>query len=89
MAKKLTVPQSGTTPISSPLDNMLHSTPAPIVAAPIEAAPIEEPKASSKKRTSINLDEAIYTEFKVYCAKNGKSISGLIEQAMIDIMANR
>lgn len=84
MAKKLTVPQSGTTPISSPLDNMLHSTPAPIVAAPIEA-----PKASSKKRTSINLDEAIYTEFKVYCAKNGKSISGLIEQAMIDIMANR
>ena len=84
MAKKLTVPQSGTTPISSPLDNMLHSTPAPIVTAPIEA-----PKASSKKRTSINLDEAIYTEFKVYCAKNGKSISGLIEQAMVDIMANR
>lgn len=79
MAKKLTVPQSGTTPISSPLDNMLQSTPAPI----------EAPKASSKKRTSINLDEAIYTEFKVYCAKNGKSISGLIEQAMIDIMANR
>ena len=30
-----------------------------------------------------------YTDFKVYCAKNGKSISGLIEQAMIDIMENR
>lgn len=84
MAKKLTVPQSGTTPISSPLDNMLHSTPVPIVAAPIEA-----PKASSKKRTSINLDEAIYTEFKVYCAKNGKSISGLIEEAMVNIMNGR
>lgn len=84
MAKKLTVPQSGTTPISSPLDNMLHSTPAPIVAAPIET-----PKTTSKKRTSINLDESIYTDFKVYCAKNGKSISGLIEQAMVDIMANR
>lgn len=84
MAKKLTVPQSGTTPISSPLDNMLHSSPTTIVVAPVET-----PKASSKKRTSINLDESIYTEFKVYCAKNGKSISGLIEQAMIDIMANR
>lgn len=84
MAKKLTVPQSGTTPVSSPLDNMLHSSPAPIVAAPVEA-----PKASLKKRTSINLDESIYTDFKVYCAKNGKSISGLIEQAMINIMTNR
>lgn len=84
MAKKLTVPPSGTTPISSPLDNMLHATPAPIVATPIEAT-----KTNSKKRTSINLDESIYTNFKVYCAKNGKSISGLIEQAMADIMANR
>lgn len=85
MAKKLVVPQSGTTPAPSPLDNMLHASTAP-VAAPVVAA---AQKASNKKRTSINLDENIYTDFKVYCAKNGKSISGLIEQAMIDIMANR
>lgn len=85
MAKKLVVPQSGTTPAPSPLDNMLH-TGAAIVVAPVVAA---APRASNKKRTSINLDESIYTDFKVYCAKNGKSISSLIEQAMIDIMANR
>lgn len=85
MAKKLVVPQSGTTPAPSPLENMLHSSAAP-VAAPVVAA---TPKASNKKRTSINLDENIYTEFKVYCAKNGKSISGLIEEAMVNIMNGR
>lgn len=85
MAKKLVVPQSGTTPAPSPLENMLHSSAAP-VAAPVVAA---APKASNKKRTSINLDENIYTEFKVYCAKNGKSISGLIEEAMVNIMNGR
>lgn len=85
MAKKLVVPQSGTTPAPSPLDNMLHASAAP-VAAPVVAA---AQKASNKKRTSINLDENIYTDFKVYCAKNGKSISGLIEEAMVNIMNGR
>ncbi|MDY4732279.1 MAG: plasmid partition protein ParG [Prevotella sp.] len=85
MAKKLVVPQSGTTPAPSPLDNMLHASAAP-VAAPVVAA---AQKVSNKKRTSINLDENIYTDFKVYCAKNGKSISGLIEEAMVNIMNGR
>ena len=85
MAKKLVVPQSGTTPAPSPLDNMLNTSAAP-VAAPVVAA---AQKASNKKRTSINLDENIYTDFKVYCAKNGKSISGLIEEAMVNIMNGR
>lgn len=85
MAKKLVVSQSGTTPAPSPLDNMLHTSAAHIDAPVVVTAP----KVSNKKRTSINLDENIYTDFKVYCAKNGKSIFGLIEQAMIDIMENR
>lgn len=85
MAKKLVVPQSGTTPAPSPLDNMLHTSAAHIDAPVV----VTTPKVSNKKRISINLDENIYTDFKVYCAKNGKSISGLIEQAMIDIMENR
>lgn len=85
MAKKLVVPQSGTTPAPSPLDNMLHTSAAPVAAPVVTAAP----KASNKKRTSINLDENIYTDFKVYCVKNGKSISGLLEQAMVDIMNGR
>lgn len=88
MAKKtLTVPQSGTTPMASPLDNMLKA-PA-VLPENIEVETIELPKATTKKRTSINLDESIYTEFKVYCVKNGKSISGLLEQAMVDIMNGR
>ena len=48
-----------------------------------------EKEEANKKRTSINLDENIYTDFKVYCAKNGKSISGLIEEAMVNIMNGR
>ena len=64
---------------------MLHAS-AATVAAPVVAA---AKKASNKKRTSINLDENIYTDFKVYCAKNGKSISGLIEEAMVNIMNSR
>lgn len=57
MAKKLVVPQSGTTPAPSPLDNMLHTSAAHIDAPVVVTAP----KVSNKKRTSILMRISIRT----------------------------
>ena len=87
MAKKsLKVPQTGTQPAATPLDNMFSSA-AP--TAPMNAtAPAQKPDGN-KARTSFNLDQDIYQKFKVYCVQNGKSISGVIEEAMVNIMNGR
>lgn len=88
MTKKiLKVPQNGTQPAASPLDNMFSSATAP---APMKApiAPAQKTD-NNKARTSFNLDQDIYQKFKVYCVQNGKSISGVIEEAMVNIMNGR
>ena len=88
MAKKtLKVPQNGTQPAATPLDNMFSSVAAP---APVKApvAPAQKTE-DNKARTSFNLDQDIYQKFKVYCVQNGKSISGVIEEAMVNILNGR
>lgn len=69
--KHLTVPQNGTQPavIPSPIDNMLSgvSTSDP------------EPKVSSKRPTSFNIDTELLSQFKAQCATKGKSMSSVIE----------
>lgn len=88
MAKKtLKVPQNGTQPAATPLDNMFSSAAASATAkAPVTQA---QKTDGNKARTSFNLDQDIYQKFKVYCVQNGKSISGIIEEAMVNIMNGR
>lgn len=57
---------------NTPLQNMVTGT---------SVSPI-----STKKRTSINLDAVLYEQFKTYCKKNHYSISGLLEDAIKNIM---
>lgn len=85
MAKiSLKVPQTGTQPAATPLENMF----SPAAAMTKTPAATQKPEGN-KARTSFNLDQDIYQKFKVYCVQNGKSVSGVIEEAMINIMNGR
>ena len=75
MAKKtLTMPQSGTTPVS-PLKAMTH---------PTEPA-VETKKSSSEqenKRTTIVINPDTYRKFKAYAAESGQTVTSLINEFM-------
>lgn len=79
MAKKtLTMPQSGTTPVS-PLKAMTHPT----------GPAVETKKSSSEqenKRTTIVINPETYRKFKVYAAQHDTTITALLNQAMRDIL---
>ena len=80
MAKKtLTMPQSGTTPVS-PLKAMTH---------PTEPA-VETKKSSSEqenKRTTIVINPETYRKFKAYAAESGQTGTSLINEFMEQTLA--
>ena len=80
MAKKtLTMPQSGTTPVS-PLKAMTHP-PEPVV---------ETKKSSSEqenKRTTIVITPEIYRKFQAYAAESGQTVTALINEFMEQTLA--
>lgn len=80
MAKKtLTMPQSGTTPVS-PLKAMTH---------PTEPA-VETKKSSSEqenKRTTIVINPETYRKFKAYAAESGQTVTSLINEFMEQTLA--
>ena len=80
MAKKtLTMPQSGTTPVS-PLKAMTH---------PTEPA-VETKKSSSEqenKRTTIVINPETYRKFKAYAAETGQTVTALINEFMEQTLA--
>lgn len=80
MAKKtLTMPQSGTTPVS-PLKAMTH---------PTEPA-VDTKKSSSEqenKRTTIVINPETYRKFKAYAAESGQTVTSLINEFMEQTLA--
>ena len=80
MAKKtLTMPQSGTTPVS-PLKAMTH---------PTEPA-VDTKKSSSEqenKRTTIVINPETYRKFKAYAAEIGQTVTALINEFMEQTLA--
>lgn len=76
MAKKLTMPQAGTTPIS-PLKAMTHRT-----------EPVAETKAAEEnKRTTIVINPETYRKFKAYAAESGQTVTSLINEFMEQTLA--
>ena len=74
MAKKLTMPQAGTTPVS-PLRAMTHPT----------EPTVETKKGSSEqenKRTTIVINPDTYRKFKAYAAESGQTVTSLINEFM-------
>ena len=76
MAKKLTMPQAGTTPVS-PLKAMTHP-----------AEPVMETKMSEEnKRTTIVINPETYRKFKAYAAETGQTVTSLINDFMEKTLA--
>ena len=74
MAKKLTMPQAGTTPVS-PLKAMTHPT----------DPTVETKKGVSEqenKRTTIVINPDTYRKFKAYAAESGQTVTSLINEFM-------
>lgn len=74
MAKKLTMPQAGTTPVS-PLKAMTHPT----------EPTVETKKVTSEqenKRTTIVINPDTYRKFKAYAAESGQTVTSLINEFM-------
>lgn len=78
MAKKLTMPQAGTTPVS-PLKAMTHP-----------AEPVVETKkemSEENKRTTIVINPETYRKFKAYAAETGQTVTSLINDFMEKTLA--
>ena len=79
MAKKLTMPQAGTTPVS-PLKAMTHPT----------EPTVKTKKGSSEqenKRTTIVINPDTYRKFKAYAAESGQTVTSLINEFMEQTLA--
>lgn len=79
MAKKLTMPQVGTTPVS-PLKAMTHPT----------ESTVETKKGSSEqenKRTTIVVNPDTYRKFKAYAAETGQTVTALMNDFMEQTLA--
>ena len=81
MAKKaIKVPQSGTAPAASPLQNMIHH------AAEPEPAQLPATEAGEKKeentRTTVVINPTLFRQFKSRAALENKTLSSLFNQFM-------
>ena len=79
MAKKLTMPQAGTTPVS-PLKAMTHPT----------EPTVETKKGASEqenKRTTIVINPDTYRKVKAYAAESGQTVTSLINEFMEQTLA--
>lgn len=78
MAKKtLQVPQTGTQPASipTPMENMLSGV-----------APAAERLASPKKAVNFLCDPQLFKAFKLYCTRNGLTMTSVLENAMTQVI---
>ena len=75
--KILTVPQNGTQPaeIKTPMDNMISGTAVK--------------KSSTKRPTSFSLDPEILIQFKAGCVHQGRPMSSVIEELMLQYISNQ
>ena len=80
MAKKLTMPKSGTAPAPSPMQNMLHHNES---APKAKARKVEE---EENKRTTILINPTTYRRFKAYAAETGQTVTALINGFMEDTL---
>lgn len=81
MAKKrLTVPQTGTQPAQqpTPVENMING----FIDEPRAAAPA----ASRKKAVNFLCDADLLLRFKLYCTRNGRTMTSVLESAMSQIL---
>lgn len=79
MAKKLTMPKTGTAPAPSPMHNMIHNTESESTAA--------KKGGEENKRTTILINPAIYRRFKAYAAETGQTVTSLINGFMENTLA--
>lgn len=79
MAKKLTMPKTGTAPAPSPMHNMIHNTES-------ETAAVKK-SGEENKRTTILVNPVLYRKFKVYATETGQTVTGLINEFMEDTLA--
>ena len=72
--KPLTVPQNGTQPaeIKTPMDNMISGT--------------TTKKSTLKRPTSFSLSPEVLIQFKAGCAYQGRPMSDVIEELMIQFV---
>lgn len=78
MAKKtLTVPQTGTQPavVPTPMENMLNGV-----------VPATEKPATPKKAVNFLCDPELFKAFKLYCTRNGMTMTSVLEDAMTQII---
>lgn len=75
--KILTVPQNGTQPaeIKTPMDNMISGS--------------ATKKSSIKRPTSFSLDPEILIQFKAGCVHQGRPMSSVIEELMLQYISNK
>lgn len=75
--KPLTVPQNGTQPaeIKTPMDNMISGN--------------TTKKSSNKRPTSFSLDPEILIQFKAGCVHQGRPMSSVIEELMLQYISNK
>lgn len=75
--KILTVPQNGTQPaeIKTPMDNMISGT--------------TTKKSSIKRPTSFSLDPEILIQFKAGCVHQGRPMSSVIEELMLQYISTK
>ena len=74
MAKKLTMPQAGTTPVS-PLKAMTHPTEPTVETKRVVSE-------QENKRTTIVINPDTYRKFKAYAAESGQTVTSLINEFM-------
>lgn len=87
MAKKLTVPQTGTQPAkeSTPMENMINGHVAHL-EQPKEVVAASTVKSSEKKPVNFLCDADLLYEFKLYCARNRRTMTSVLENAITQII---
>lgn len=86
MAKKtLSVPQTGTQPakVPTPMENMING-----VITPQEQYPANSDKQQQQPKKAVNFlcDPDLLLRFKLYCTRNGRTMTSVLENAMNQIL---
>lgn len=86
MAKKLTVPQTGTQPAkeSTPMENMINGHVAPLEQPKETIVPVV--KSTDKRPVNFLCDAELLYKFKLYCARNRRTMTSVLENAITQIL---
>lgn len=86
MAKKtLSVPQAGTQPakVPTPMENMINGVVTPQEKVPTTS---DNHPQQSKKAVNFLCDPELLLRFKLYCTRNGRTMTSVLENAMTQIL---